>query len=102
MEFILFIFCTFIKIKKKNLIFFFFNVLPRTKTPTRLIQVMVDFLRKTVTQEVAIVIHVHVTSRNVQIVYTFMEIMEFDVGPLCHAFFWVKNYFFIFFSGNKW
>ena len=43
------------------------------------------------TQEVAIVIHVHVTSRNLQIVYTFMQIMEFDVGPLCHAFFWVKK-----------
>ena len=53
------------------------------------------------TQEYAIVILVHVTPRNVQIVYTFMQIMEFDVGPLCHAFFWVKNYFnIIIFSGN--
>ena len=54
------------------------------------------------TQEDAVVIHVHVTSRNIQIVYTFMQIMEFDVGPLCHAFFWVNKIIIFFFSGNKW
>ena len=44
-------------------------------------------------QEYAIAILVHVTFRNVQIVYTFMQIMEFDVGPLCHAFVWDKIFF---------
>ena len=50
------------------------------------------------TQHVAIVIHVIVTTRNAQNVYTFLQIMELDVGPLRHAFFWVKKIFFIIFS----